>query len=99
MMVDLIFLSRDRSPPRRDVWRGIEIQRGVGIRVHRVVGTPRPGDVNRWETIARARNAGKRLGTSPWVMYLDDDVVLGPDCVARLVAALAARPGFAAMGA
>ena len=99
MIVDVIFLSRDRSPPRGDVWRGIESQRGVEVRLHRVVGTPRPGDANRWETIARARNAGRWLGSSPWVMYLDDDVVLGPECVARLVARLSARPGFAAMGA
>ncbi len=99
MNVDLIFLSRDRSPPRGDVWRGIQIQRGVEVRVHRVIGTPRPEDANRWETIARARNEGKRLGSSPWVMYLDDDVVLGPECVARLVAGLTRKPGFAAIGA
>jgi hypothetical protein len=97
--VDLIFLSRDLSTPRADVARGLAIQRGVEIRVHRVTGTARPDDANRWETIVRARNEGRRLGTSPWVMYLDDDVVLGPDCVARLVAGLSRRPGFAAMGA
>ncbi len=87
-VVDLIFLSRDLSPPRADVGRGIDLQGGVSIRMHRVVGDPRPGDPNRWETIARARNDGKRLGSSPWVMYLDDDVVLGPGCVARLVEGL-----------
>jgi hypothetical protein len=99
MEVDLIFLSRDLSPPRPDVWRGIELQRGVALCIHRVVGTPRPEDSNRWETIARARNQGKLLGSAPWVMYLDDDVVLGPGCVARLVAGLGRRPGFAALGA
>jgi hypothetical protein len=99
MDVDLLLLSRDLSPPREDVRRGIEAQAGVRIRVHRVVGTPRPDDPNRWETIARARNQGKRLGTAPWVMCLDDDVVLGPGCIARLVEALRTRPGFAAMGA
>jgi hypothetical protein len=97
--VDLVLLSRDLSPPRADVSRGLAIQREVEIRVHRVAGTPRPDDPNRWETIARARNEGKRLGSSPWLMYLDDDVVLGPGCVARLVEGLAARPGFAAMAA
>ena len=84
---------------RADVARGLEGQRGVELRVHRVTGTARPGDPNRWETIARARNEGRRLGSSPWVMYLDDDVVLGPDCVARLVEGLSRRPGFAALGA
>jgi Glycosyl transferase family 2 len=99
MDVDLLFLSRDLSPPRDDVRRGIEAQEGVRLRVHRVVGTPRPEDPNRWETIARARNGGKRLGTSPWVMCLDDDVVLAPGCIAGLLEALRARPGFAALAA
>ncbi|MGP0068636.1 MAG: glycosyltransferase family 2 protein [Isosphaeraceae bacterium] len=99
MVVDLIFLSRDLSPMRADVARGLEIQRGVEVRLHRVTGPARPGDPNRWATIARARNEGKRLGKSPWVMYLDDDVVLGTDCVARLVEGLSKRPGFAALGA
>ncbi len=39
------------------------------------------------------------MGTAPWAMCLDDDVVLGPGCIARLVDALRNRPGFAAMGA
>jgi hypothetical protein len=97
--VDLLFLSRDTSPPREDVRRGVETQEGVRLLVHRVIGTPRPDDPNRWETIARARNEGKRLGSAPWVMYLDDDVVLGPGCVARLVEGLSHRPGFAALAA
>ena len=98
MEVDLILLSRDLSPPRNDVWRGIELQDGVDLRIHRLEGTPRSEDPNRYETIARARNRAKTLGSSPWVMFLDDDVVLGPGCVARLVEALVAekrlrRPG------
>jgi hypothetical protein len=99
MDIDLLFLSRDASPPREDVWRGIEAQQGVRLRVHRVIGTPQVDDPNRWATIARARNQGKQLGTSPLVMYLDDDVVLGLDCVARLVEGLKQRPGFAALAA
>jgi hypothetical protein len=99
MEIDLLLLSRDASPPRPDVGRGIETQEGVRLRVHRVIGTPRPDDANRWETIARARNEGKRLGSAPWVMYLDDDVVLGSGCVARLVEGLRRRPEFAALAA
>jgi len=99
MEVDLLLLSREFSPPRPDVWQGVQIQKGVRLRVHRVVGAPRPEDPNRWETIARARNDGKRLGSAPWVMFLDDDVVLGSGCVARLVEGLRRRPCFAALGA
>ena len=99
MEVDLILLSRDLSPPREDVLAGIQLQGGVELRVHRLAGTPSPEDPNRYATIARARNRAKTLGTSPWVMFLDDDVVLGPGCVGRLVEELARKNGFAALGA
>jgi hypothetical protein len=97
--VDLVVITRDRSPLRRDVREGIAAQAGVRLRVHRVVGTPRPGEPNRWATIARARNEGKRLGSSRWLMFLDDDVVLEPGCVAGLAEGLRQRPGFAALAA
>jgi hypothetical protein len=99
MEVDLILLSRDLSPPRADVSRGIQLQGEVDLRIHRLEGTSRLEDPNRYETIARARNQAKTLGTSPWVMFLDDDVVLGPGCVGRLVQALPRKNGFAALGA
>jgi hypothetical protein len=99
MEVDLLLLSRDLSEPRRDVQKAIESQACVALRLHRVVGTRLPDDASRFATIARARNSGKRLGTTPWVMFLDDDVVLGSDCVARLVEGLKERPGFAALAA
>ncbi len=97
--VDLLLLSRDLSPPRPDVWRGIESQEGVRLRVFRLTGARLPDDTNRLETIVRARNAGKHLGSAPWVMLLDDDVVLDSNCVARLVHGLRERPDFAAFGA
>jgi hypothetical protein len=97
--IDLLFLSRDLSPPRQDVWEAIRAQDGVNLRVIRITGPARPGDRSRFEAIARARNAGKRLGTTPLVMLLDDDVVLGPRCVARLAEVLSSRPEFAALAA
>jgi hypothetical protein len=97
--IDLLFLSRDLVRPRQDVWEAIQAQEGVTLRVIRITGPPRPGDRSRFETIARARNAGKRSGTTPFVMLLDDDVVLGPRCVARLAEDLRRRPEFAALGA
>ena len=99
MNIDLLLLSRDLSPPRPDVWNGILAQEGVTLRVIRVTGPACPGDRSRFETIARARNAGKRLASSPLVMLLDDDVVLGPRCVARLAEGLISRPEFAALAA
>ena len=100
MHVDVILLSRDLSPPAPDVWEGIRSQAGVNLVIHRQVGTPRPGDRNRWETIARARNEARAVGSCPWVMLLDDDVVLGPACLDTPGSrALEQRPEFAALGA
>jgi hypothetical protein len=99
MDVDLILLSRDLSAVRPDVWEGIKSQRGVRLFIHRVTGPPRPDDPNRWETIARARNEARTIGETPWVMLLDDDVVLALDCVSRLVEGLRQRPEFAALAA
>jgi hypothetical protein len=99
MQVDLILLSRDLSPPRADVWRGLERQDGVDLRIHRVTGTPSSNDPNRYATIARARNRAKSVGTASLVMFLDDDVVLGPGCVGRLAHELARRQHFGALGA
>jgi len=97
--VDLIFLSRDLSPPREDIWRSVEVQQYVHVQVHRVAGPRRLDDSNRWATIAHACNQGKHCGAAPWVMLLDDDIVLGHRCVARLVEGLEGRPGFAALAA
>lgn len=97
--VDVVLIRRDGSPPPTAVVRALEAQRGVRPRVHRVVGAPRHDEPHRWATIARARNDGRRLGSSPFVFFLDDDVVLAPDCLARLVDGLVARPAFAALAA
>ena len=99
MNIDLLFLSRDLAPPRQDVWQAIHAQEGVTVRVIRITGPARPDDRSRFEAIARARNAGKRLGSTPFVMLLDDDVVLGPRCVSRLAEGLLARQEFAALAA
>ncbi|WP_345353880.1 glycosyltransferase family 2 protein, partial [Actinoallomurus liliacearum] len=41
---------------------------------------------------AAARNLGWRRTSAPWVVFLDDDVRVGPDWRSRLVADLAERP-------
>lgn len=99
MSVDMIVLSRDLKPLRGDVLAGIGAQDEVGLVVHRLTGTHLREDPNTWATIVRARNRARTLGDSPWVMLLDDDVVLGPGCVARLMSGLEDRPEFAALAA
>ncbi|MEV4326608.1 glycosyltransferase family 2 protein, partial [Microbispora rosea] len=42
---------------------------------------------------AAARNAGWRAATTPWVVFLDDDVVPGPGWVRALTDDLARLPG------
>jgi hypothetical protein len=97
--VDVIVLSRDESRLPLEVRRGLDRQPGVRLTVHRVVGTPLPSDANRWETIARARNAGKRLGRAPWVLFLDDDVELAPGTINLLRRGLLANPQYSALAA
>ena len=97
--IDVIVLTRDGLPPPNRVRDGLECQSGVRLAIHLVDGTARPGETNRLETITRARNAGSRLGSAPWLMFLDDDVVLGPDCIALLLDELRRRPGYAALAA
>ena len=97
--VDVVVLSRDNSPLHPEVQRGIDSQTGVRLVVHRVTGERRMDEPHRLPAIVRARNKGKRCGRCPWLMFLDDDVVLAPGAVRRLLDGLMARAGFAALGA
>lgn len=99
--VDVIVLTRDGAPPAAPVRAAITGQASPALRVHLHVisGSPSPDDPHRFATIARARNVGRRTGAAPWLMFVDDDVVLGRGCIARLVAGLRARPGHAALAA
>ena len=97
--VDLVVLTRTSGSLPREVERGIRSEHGVQIVLHRVVGRAQSEVRCRWETIAEARNEGKRCGTTPWLMFLDDDVVLAPGCVSTLVRELSQRPMYGALAA
>ncbi len=56
-------------------------------------------DVHRVATIARARNEGIARTCGEWLMFVDDDVTLAPDCIARLHHGLVSRPQYAALAA
>lgn len=97
--VDILLLTREPQRPPDYVLDALRQQQGIRCVVHQVVGRARASDANRYETIARARNAARRQGSSPWAMFLDDDVVLAPDCIRQLVEALQARPRWGALAA
>jgi hypothetical protein len=81
-------------PPAREA---LEDQGFVRLRQHFVEGRQRPGE-SRVETIARARNEAKRLGSARFALFLDRDVVLPPRGIEKLVFGLAFNPGHAALG-
>lgn len=97
--IDIVILSRDAGALHPDVECGLRNQLEVQLVVHRVIGAPKTEDRAGGDVIARARNEGKRRGASPWLMFLDDDVVLGPKCVVALVEELERRPSYASLGA
>lgn len=97
--VDLAVLVRDARPLHPEVEGGIRAQQNVQIIVHRIVGHVSPQDRCRWDSIARARNEAKLRGNAPWLMFLDEDVVLHPQCIATLVDTLSRRPIYAALAA
>lgn len=99
--IDVVVLSRVADPLHELVEGGIAVQGGdqVSFRIHRVIGTPSPLDPNGWATICRARNEGVAQTSAPWVMFVDDDVVLAPGCLQELVQALGSRPGHGALAA
>jgi glycosyltransferase involved in cell wall biosynthesis len=97
--VDVVVLTRHQDQLQPTVVRALDSQRDVQLVVHRIVGQALPADRGRYETIARARNEGLRCGSSPWLMFVDDDVVLQPDCVASLISELQRRPAFGALAA
>ncbi|GEM_PF-3334419 len=49
------------------------------------------------QCVAKNRNAGLNLATQDLVIFLDDDVLLPPGWMSRLVAALGARKGYGAI--
>ena len=98
-IVDLVILSRHDGPLDPEVELGIRNQRDVQLVVHRIVGATKSGDNCRWDAIARARNEGKSSGASPWLMFLDDDVILEPRCISALIDELGRRPIYAALAA
>jgi hypothetical protein len=80
------------------VLAALEDQGDVELKHYTIEGEPpMPGD-RRADPIARARNRARKLGTAHYAMFLDDDVVLPPLGIEKLVYALIFNPRYAAIG-
>ncbi len=97
--VDVLILCRPGMRPPEEVLQAIKSQEGVKTNVHVGIGAAHPADLNRWHTIARGRNELKQLASAPWVMFVDDDVVLERTCVRSLIDALSHSPTLGAIAA
>lgn len=97
--IDVAILTADRGPVNSAVVDALNQQVAVKLRVHRVIGEPQPNDRSRREVICRARNEALDRIQGRWLMFVDDDVVLGPDCIAQLHSGLIHWPKFGALAA
>ena len=97
--VDVVILTRDASTLSPEVEQGIRLQTDVRCHLYRVIGRPKSEDSSRWETIARARNSAKQMGTSRWLMFLDDDVILPARCLSTMLHELMQQPLYGAIAA
>jgi glycosyltransferase involved in cell wall biosynthesis len=97
--IDLILLKQAGQVVPQPVLDALERQGQVSLHLHVISGERFPTDRNRWDTICRARNRAKSLGTSPAVMFLDSDVVLPDKTIEQLVAALQQDAKLAAVAA
>lgn len=97
--VDVVLLHRPGDVPKQVVIDAMHRQLGVRVRLYTHVGQSKPCDFNRWFTIARARNEMKQYGDAPWVMFVDDDVVLDDDCIYKLLNQIRLNPRLGVVGA
>ena len=79
------------------VLAALKNQGDVALEHHVVDGTPMPGERER-DAVVRTRNRVKHKGNAHYAMFLDDDVVLPPRGIEKLVYALIFNPWYAAIG-
>jgi hypothetical protein len=96
--VDILTVLGPGRKIHKDVLGALEDQGNVSLKHYVVKGThPKPRE-RRATAIARARNLAKSTGDAYYVMFLDDDVVLPPKAIEKLVYTLFFNPQYAAIG-
>lgn len=82
---------------KESVYEALKDQGNVNIN-HYIIQEPPLFNEGRVDAIARARNKAKGFGDSHYVMFLDDDVVLPPSGIEKLIFALFFNRRYAAIG-
>lgn len=96
--VDVLTVLGPGRTIQESVLSALEDQGDVDLKHHVIEGdSSLPGD-RRADPIARARNRAKKTGNAHYAMFLDDDVVLPPRAIEKLVYALIFNPRYAAIG-
>lgn len=96
--VDVLTVLGPGRTIREPVLSALNNQGDVILKHHVVAGSPPLPGEDRIDAIARARNRAKRMGTAHYVMFLDDDVVLPPQGIEKLIHALFFNRRYAAIG-
>jgi len=97
IQVDVLTVLGPGRNIREPVLSSLKEQGDVELEHYVVDGIPLPGEWER-DAIVRARNRAKQLGTAHYAMFLDDDVVLPPQGIEKLVYTLILNPRYAAIG-
>lgn len=97
-MVDVVTPVAPGGEVRTPVTDSLTRQGHVDLRCHVVEGPEPIAGEHRSSTIARARNRMRRVGSAPYVMFLDSDVVLPPHGIEQLVFGLFFNLGYGALG-
>jgi len=95
--VDVLTVLAPGECMRPEALAALSDQGAVHLRHHQEWEPRRAGE-NRYQAIARARNQIKQWGQSPYLLFLDRDVVLPQGGIERLVLWLLFNPGYAGIG-
>ena len=82
----------------KPVLAALENQGDVELKHYVIEGEPALKGDRRADPIARTRNRARKVGTAHYAMFLDDDVVLPPRGIEKLVYSLMFSQHYAAIG-
>jgi len=96
--VDILTVLGVGRKIQEPVLEALKIQGEVQLKHYIVEDTFHQPNEDRIQAIAQVRNRAKKMGNAHYVMFLDDDVVLPPKGIEKLVYAIFFNPHYAAIG-